>query len=231
MKCFVVTLICVAAFFCSPSAAQDTKKLPITFVLTYGLQPLNIAYENEPLNKDSTLIQACRFYISAIEFYEDDRLQWKESNSYHLLDAATAATLQLLLNVPEKIHYSSIKFRLGIDSTTNVSGAMGGDLDPSKGMYWSWQSGYINFKLEGRNTKCPGRNNEFHFHLGGYASSFASMQTVALTTENTNSIAIQFDVQQFLSGIDLTTQNNIMIPGNDAVILSKKAASIFTTKK
>ena len=231
MKCLVVTLICVAAFLCSPSAAQDTKKLPVTFVLTYGEQPLTIAYGNEQLTKDSTLIQACRFYISAIELYEADKLQWKETNSHHLVDAAAAASLQLLLDVPKQLQYTSIKFRLGIDSTTNVSGAMGGDLDPSKGMYWSWQSGYINFKLEGRNSKCPGRNNEFHFHLGGYASSFASMQTVALTTENTKSIAIHFDVQKFLSGIDLTTQNNIMIPGNDAVILSKKAASIFTIKK
>jgi hypothetical protein len=231
VKCHLAILICVAAFFCSPSAAQDTKKLPITFVLTYGQQPLTIAYGNEQLTKDSTLILACRFYISAIELYEADKLQWKETNSYHILDAAADASLQLLVNIPEQLHYNGIKFRLGVDSTTNVSGAMGGDLDPSKGMYWSWQSGYINFKLEGRNTKCPGRNNEFHFHLGGYASSFASIQTVTLTTENTNSIAIQFDVQQFLSGIDLTTQNNIMIPGNDAVILSRKAASIFTIKK
>jgi hypothetical protein len=231
VKCLTSILICLAALFCSPSAAQDTKKLPITFVFTYGQQPLTIAYGNEQLTTDRTLIQACRFYISAIELYDADKLQWKEANSYHLLDAAAPASLQLLVNIPEQLHYNTIRFRLGVDSTTNVSGAMGGDLDPSKGMYWSWQSGYINFKLEGKNTKCPGRNNEFHFHLGGYASSFASMQTVALTTENTKSIAIQFDVQNFLSGIDLTTQNNIMIPGNDAVILSRKAASIFSLVK
>ena len=80
--------------------------------------------------------------------------------------------------------HDKIKFNLGIDSLTNVSGVMGGDLDPTKGMYWTWQSGYINFKMEGSSAVCPTRNHEFQFHIGGYQDPFYAMQTLELEVKN-----------------------------------------------
>jgi hypothetical protein len=55
----------------------------------------------------------------------------------------------LCLEIPDDIEFDAIQFNLGLDSLTNVSGALGGDLDPTKGMYWTWQNGYVNFKLQG----------------------------------------------------------------------------------
>ena len=69
----------------------------------------------------------------------------------------------LALQIPSNIPFSKLKFQLGIDSLTNVSGAMGGDLDPTKGMYWTWQSGYINMKIEGKSNSCKTRKNQFQF--------------------------------------------------------------------
>jgi hypothetical protein len=46
---------------------------------------------------------------------------------------------KLSFDLPTYLKYDQIQFQLGIDSLTNVSGAMGGDLDPTKGMYWTWQ--------------------------------------------------------------------------------------------
>ena len=59
---------------------------------------------------------------------------------------------------------------------------MGGDLDPTKGMYWAWQSGYINFKMEGSCSQCLATKNNFEFHLGGYQQPFYAMQTIELNT-------------------------------------------------
>jgi len=56
---------------------------------------------------------------------------------------------------------------IGTDSITNVSGALDGDLDPIKGMYWAWNSGCINFKLEGTRV-ISGKKTPFEYHIGGY---------------------------------------------------------------
>ena len=101
---------------------------------------------------DSIQITAFKFYISNLELLNKNKSVWKDSIPFHLIDAFNEKTLAF--KIPTNIPYTKVKFNLGIDSITNVSGAMGGDLDPTKGMYWTWQSGYINFKLEGISNLC-----------------------------------------------------------------------------
>ena len=117
-----------------------------------------------------------------------------------------------------------------IDSVTNVSGALGGDLDPTKGMYWTWQSGYINFKLEGKSNLCPTRKNEFHFHLGGYLHPYNALKTVKLKVQQSTDIAVVFDVKKLFSAIDLKSTNQIMTPMKEAVLISEKVAQAFSIK-
>ena len=115
-------------------------------------------------NGDSIQLKSLKFYISNIELVNGDKVVWQQKNSFHLIDASKNESLQIPLKHQSNLNFTKIKFNLGIDSMVNVSGALGGDLDPTKGMYWTWQSGYINFKLEGKSKKCKTRNNEFHFH-------------------------------------------------------------------
>lgn len=42
---------------------------------------------------------------------------------------------------------------------------MDGDLDPLNGMYWAWNSGYINMKIEGITPKCQDATIYFNFIL------------------------------------------------------------------
>lgn len=120
---------------------------------------------------------------------------------------------------------------MGIDSLTNVSGALGGDLDPTKGMYWTWQSGYINFKLEGKSQYCNTRNNEFQFHLGGYLQPFYCLQSLKMKVNNSQEINIVLDVKKIIDAIDLKSLNHVMSPGKDAMTLSIIAANSFTIYK
>jgi hypothetical protein len=107
-------------------------------------------YESKPLILDSTYsdqtrITSLRFYIGNIKLMKDTQIVF-EHPSYQLMDAKFTETLKI--TVP-KVSFNKIAFSIGIDSLTNNQGALTDDLDPQNGMYWTWQSGYINFKLEG----------------------------------------------------------------------------------
>ena len=95
-------------------------------------------------------IDVLRFYISNIRFFNKESLVYQEQNSFHLCDAAIPNSNRFLMRQSENIVYDKLQFDIGIDSVTNVSGALGGALDPTNGMYWTWQNGYINFKMEGK---------------------------------------------------------------------------------
>ncbi len=178
------------------------------------------------LSGDSVQFDALKFYISSIELLNNEMQVWKEANSFHLIDAKENS-LSIELKTPGKIQFNQIKFNLGIDSITNNSGAMGGDLDPTKGMYWTWQNGYINFKLEGRSNLCQTRKNEFQFHLGGYLYPFNSLQSIILKADNQEKIYVAIDLGKLMNSIDLGKENQIITPGKEAVMISKQVADIF----
>lgn len=181
--------------------------------------------------KDSIEFESFKFYISGIQFYKNNNLVFAEKNSFHLIDLSDSSTLSLTLKTEKKIRYDRISFYIGIDSTTNVSGAMGGDLDPTKGMYWAWQSGYINFKLEGKCSACKTRGNDFFYHLGGYSFPNNSLQKVELTGIKNNTLTIGINVNSFFSDLNVAETNQIMSPGKKAVMLSEKAVHMFSIQK
>jgi hypothetical protein len=231
MRFFCSSLIYILLFSGYSSYALKTKKITISFIPLIDSISLTPTYNNRLYQSgDSLTIETFRFYISDIKFCNNNQLVWTEPASFHLIDASVPASLILEFNIPNNIKSNEIQYNLGIDSVTNVSGVKGGDLDPSKGMYWTWQSGYINFKLEGTNKRCPSRKNEFQFHLGGYASTFSAIQHITLKTPPTEHIYINTNIAPFLSNIDITKQYSIMIPGQQAVELSLLAKGIFSIR-
>jgi len=146
-----------------------------------------------------------------------------------LIDIENSESLAVNFGTEEKqsLKYNNIRFNLGVDSLTNSSGAFGGDLDPTNGMYWAWQSGYINFKLEGVSKACPARKNAFQFHLGGFLGEHNALQKVHLNISDKES-KIEFPIDQFLEQINLKEQYQIMSPSAEAVIISKTVADLFT---
>lgn len=182
--------------------------------------PLELEHKIEDLS-----IETFRFYISHVQLLYEDNVVWTEGNNPHLIDLEEVQSLTIQLN-QSPLKFDAISFALGIDSLTNVSGVMGGDLDPTKGMYWSWQSGYINFKLEG--TRSDSTNtSEFNYHLGGYSNERNCLQVVKLNTSCSDTIKIDFDINAFLMQIDPKLPNSIMSPSPQAVVISKIAASSF----
>ena len=179
-------------------------------------------------NQESIQFETLKFYISNLRFNLNNGKTFIEKNSWNLIEMEDRNSLHV--SVPDSLNDSirNISFNLGIDSTTNVSGALGGDLDPTQGMYWTWQNGYINFKLEGKSTLCKTRNNEFQFHIGGYMNPFNTLQKIELPINKVGSYTIVFDLEQLMDKIDISILNHVMSPQLEAVEISKKIVTAFS---
>ncbi|MEI7801079.1 MAG: MbnP family protein [Bacteroidota bacterium] len=217
-------------FLCvSATAFSQSKTIQIYVTPTFGNTVLRLSDSSFKTADTANLqIDVLRFYISDIQFLKNGKIVLQEQNSFHLVDAADEKTFNISVDHKQNIDYDEVKFNLGIDSATNVSGAMGGDLDPTKGMYWTWQSGYINFKLEGTSKLCNTRNHEFTFHLGGYQQSNYCLQTLSFPINNSGVIKLKLDVQKTLTQIDLVKTNHIMSASEEAVVISKIVANAFS---
>ncbi len=220
----------LSVLFLSTAGTATLRERHIQFDLILNKEQIELGkrYFSDK-SKDSISIDAIRFYISDLELFLDEKPVYSLDKKHHLIDLEYPESLQLdCSNLPIK-SYNKIKFNLGIDSTTNVSGAMGGDLDPSNGMYWAWQSGYINFKLEGISPSCPARHNRFAFHLGGYQNPFYNMQKVELllTETKTDLPKINLDLDDFFNQINLKENHQIMSPSKQAVEITALLANAF----
>ncbi len=203
----------------------------ISFQPLFGERKLQLSNAYYQLSSgDSIQFESLKFYISDITFSNKGAFVFKEENSVHLLDASNEKTLHLSVNIPSGLSSDQLNFNIGLDSVINVSGALGSDLDPTKGMYWAWQSGYINFKLEGKSKLCKTRNNEFQFHVGGYLSPFQTIQQVSLKINSTNQINVSIDIEKFITELDLTEINQVMTPGVESVVLSRKLLQLFSVQ-
>jgi hypothetical protein len=201
----------------------------ITFSADYAAMPLQCdnltTYAGN--RQDSFRFETLKCYISQLELYQGGKSIWAEKNSYHLLDFSEPTSQTWMLQIPKGIIYDQIKFHLGIDSSTNVSGALGGDLDPTKGMYWTWQSGYINTKIEGSRYSGVERK-EFQWHIGGYQSPYNALQKITLKVQASDRLNIALDLSQLMEQIDWEKTSNIMSPKEEALILAEMFSKIFS---
>ncbi|MCX8524096.1 hypothetical protein OF897_09175 [Chryseobacterium formosus] len=176
------------------------------------------------LKDDVISISKLKFYVSDICFKKSGKTIYKNQEKSFLIDLENKLEINFDKNISED--FDEIQFIIGIDSLTNVSGAMGGDLDPVNGMYWSWQSGYINFKVEGTSKKSTFPHKYFQFHVGGYLQPFSALQTVVLPLKNKRN-TILIDILQFLSQIDLNKTHTVMSPGEKSMILARQFQKVF----
>ncbi|AEE53142.1 MbnP family protein [Haliscomenobacter hydrossis] len=221
------------AVFAQSFAQGKRSAVELSIAPVFGKAPLVAEKWFVSANGDSLQFDNIRFYLSNIRFELRDGQIVNDSVNAHLIDGFEPSTLRITFPLATKHEAARIKkihFDLGIDSTTNVSGAQGGDLDPSKGMYWAWQSGYINLKIEGISPQSKNRKQAFQFHLGGYQAPYAALRKVSLPLDQSfgEKLLLQMDLAAFFQNIQMATQVNTMSPGSAAMKLADYTPKMFT---
>ena len=205
--------------------AQSKKNIEMNFLPMWHQ---GMIQAETPLieNADTIQFRALKFYVSKISFYQNEQCVFTEKNSFHLIDCFDNKN-KIMLTVPGKIIFNKVTYNIGIDSASHSNSKMNGDLDPLKGMYWTWQSGYINIKMEG-DFKSQLGSKAFRYHLGGYRLSNNCMQQNKFNVSNFQLIEIKLNIDQLCKDLPFQQTPNIMSPGKVAVSLSKAFSNSFS---
>ncbi len=181
-------------------------------------------------NKDSIQIKKVQFYLTDVKIKSSENIIFSIDDSNYLIDVFTPETLKRSLQNTSIKNIKEISFNIGVQDSLNTIGALADDLDPSKGMYWSWQSGYINFKIEGISPSCKTRKNKFQFHIGGYQQPYKTTIRVSFQVKNTSNknIIIHLNIADFFTKVHLKSENQIMIPGKKAKKIADSLPKIFS---
>jgi hypothetical protein len=112
----------------------------------------------------------------------------EKKNTYFLIDAKKTENVISFDNI-DCGRYMSISFDLGVDSIDNCSGAQDGALDPLNDMFWTWNSGYVFFKLEGNSPNSNADLNRIQLHLGGYKNEDNIYTQILLSCDSLNNLS------------------------------------------
>jgi len=174
---------------------------------------------------DTLKISSFKCYITDLKYYNKNSLVHTSLKKAHLIDASDSSTFDISEN--KFFKFDELRFNIGVDSLTNISGVYEGDLDPAKGMYWTWQSGYINFKLEGISSLCPARKNKFYWHIGGYLTPFKSLRTVRLKFSKNSSNQVSIQIDRLFEEVNVSKVYQVMSPNEKAILIANKLPKLF----
>ncbi|MBS1730945.1 MAG: hypothetical protein JSS67_09255 [Bacteroidetes bacterium] len=211
---------------------KDPKIFTLQFLNRIGNDTLQLNKIYTNTLGENFSISSCRYYISNIVL-EDKKNNLKEefSDQYFLVDQADRASQTILLTSSLK-EVTNIRFMIGIDSIKNVQGVQEGVLDPAKGMFWVWNSGYIMAKLEGNSTLIKAPRHAFSLHIGGFRQGENTARTVLLEfKKGCDTIQILADINHwFNSRYKLPLQENYFChePGNLAMKYADNYSTMFS---
>ncbi|MEN8928868.1 MAG: MbnP family protein [Flavobacteriales bacterium] len=179
-------------------------------------------------------ISFTNIYLSKINF-EEAGVVTPLPTQYLLLKPEIA---NYSLGSVESGHYHELKFGVGIDSTTNHSDPntypITSPLYPqSPSMHWTWNSGYIFYKIDGTaDIDNDGTfETSFIFHIGlDELRRDVSLVIHDDFDDNSNTINLNVDLGKFLTGIDLSVDNFTHTMGNLplATRIANNASSAFS---
>ena len=247
MKAKYITLTALSFLFllCSGFKRKNknaTTHLAIHFKNFVGNQPLKL---NDSLNTYSNA-NGDDFYLTTFKYYVSNFVLTKTNgetvtvpDSYFLINAADASSMDIDLPEVPAGKYKAISFIIGVDSLRNFAGAQTGCLDPAKGMFWTWKSGYIFVKLEGASSKSTSKKNRLTFHIGGaiapnnairnFAHDFPRMLKVKEGRDPSIDIAV--DAAALFKGkttVDFSKLNFTMGGPNSVIVADNYEQGLFT---
>jgi hypothetical protein len=159
---------------------KDQTTLNVQFEHFVGNDTLmldSMNYKNE-LGQTFT-ISKFKYYVGHFSLKNTDGKDFS-SDEYFLIDEEEPLSKQIeLKNIPFG-KYQCVSFLLGVDSTSNCSGAQRGALDPTKAMFWAWNTGYIFLKMEGHAPMSKSSGHFYEYHIGGFRKPNNCIRSITL---------------------------------------------------
>ncbi len=216
---FLLAVALMSSVFFLNSCDKDAENASLKFHWHNQLGDLpvayNLAFETE--NGRQFSLSGCHYYVSNIVLIQEDGTELPIGDTVFLVSPAER---DYELGMVPTGNYKGFKFMLGVDSLRNHADPtlqpVGSPLAvQTPSMHWSWNSGYLFFRLEGMvdstATSDQAPNKEFSYHVGTDALSrqidfSTSAFSVSGKEGDENEIGIIFDILKVLEDIDLTTE-------------------------
>jgi hypothetical protein len=221
---------------------QKNGNVKITFINCMGNQTMSLDSTYTNCWNESFSISQLKYYISNIALQTSNHTVTGEQNSYHLVNEADDFSKNFSFYLSPDT-YTSISFLIGVDSLKNVSGAQTDALDPLNGMFWTWNTGYIMFKMEGNSPQSSAVNNKIEYHIGGFAGGYNTVKKMAinfpggpvsLNKNKTIEIVIRTNLNKLWNAINklkITQTPVCTTPGVLAAQIASNYAQVFEIVK
>jgi hypothetical protein len=197
---------------CGRGGAQAGLPLRIEISHVVGEAPLQLGDSYTSAAGDSWSAERLRYYLSNFRLRRADG-GWfvnpqsaDSSRGYFLVDEADGASKQFQIGPLPAGVYSGLEFLVGVDAARNTAGAQTGTLDPARGLFWTWNTGYIFFQFDGHSPQSSDAEHALSYHLGGGAgaparSVFLQFQSpLEITADTSAEVHLYADLARLFDG-------------------------------
>ena len=221
-------------FSYSNTSFPPAKKIILVFHHMIGKEELVLGNATKNIWGENMTVQKFKYYVSNFSLTDVSGKSVALPVQFFLIDEADSASKTITLTIPD-IAFNKIEFLLGVDSMRNVSGIQTGALDPAKGMFWTWNSGYIMAKLEGESPLANAAGNRFTYHIGGFRFGINTVRKISLPVAviQKNEIHINADINQWFKSnaeIRIAETNTCHTPGPLAIKFADNYANMFSIR-
>ncbi len=232
MSKFWMVILGVVFWNCC-AAQKKAFTIPISF--EFVCKDSNSILNRKLVNDfgETYTISKLKYYVSNVRFKTGDKKQM--NTGVYLIDAAKQNSIYI--KAPSK-KITGISFLLGVDSILNCSGSQSGALDPLNDMFWTWNNGYIFFKLEGSSDASTADLKRIEYHIGGFKGGNKTMRKVFLPINDQallkqKKLVIQLDIDKYWNGINkikIAEMPVVALPGTKAKTVADNFSGIFSIK-
>lgn len=216
----MLRLLCCCLLLLPLHARAEFTPIVIHIDHRVGDAPLRFdttMYENAL--HQSYALSMVKYYVSNIRIHCEGNFDYTSSACF-LVDASDSASTTITLPRVPLATYRSISFTIGVDSARNCSGLQEGALDPARGMFWAWNSGYIFLKVEGTSPVSTSPKHLIEYHVGGFRQPHNNIATVEIpiVEDPTKGVYVRADIGALLRSIDLSTTSSATTPSRGSVV-------------
>jgi hypothetical protein len=229
LSCLVLAVAVFSFSCCKKSDKPDEAQVTFKFENFVDQQKIETSstlnYTNAAGNQYN--VSLMKYYVSYVVLEDADGNK-VELKNHNLMDAFGNSQMDPV-TLPNG-NYVKMSFIYGVNSENNTSGDQSGDLDPSQNMFWSWASGYIFGKHEGKYMDASNTEKGLVYHFGGEGNQLAvTINNMALNVDGTDKEAfIKYNLNNMYNNpvIDFNDDDFTHSGASDATLVNALKANI-----